>query len=92
MKPPRDSTLSVGFKLRNMEVRNKKVTNSEKHVSLLWNPIDYNCEKQGRFSTVDLIFRVACFVKKENKVFNMKSSKSKLVSTRRSTVLTLPFQ
>jgi hypothetical protein len=29
-----------------------------------------NCE--GRLSTVDLLIKVACFVKKENNIFNIK--------------------
>jgi hypothetical protein len=28
----------------------------------------------GRFSTVDLLIQVACFVKKENNIFNKKMS------------------
>ncbi len=44
----------------------------------------------GRLRTVDLFFRVACFVKKWKTVFSIKSRRSKLVSTRRSTVLSLP--
>jgi len=43
----------------------------------------------GRPSTVDLLFKVACFVKKANNIFGIKMSCSKLVSTRRSTVLSL---
>jgi hypothetical protein len=43
-----------------------------------------------RLSTVDLLLKVACFVKKENNSFNVKMSWFKLVSTRRSTVLIRP--
>jgi len=47
---------------------------------------------RGRLSTVDPIIKVACFVKKVNYIFNLKKSWSKLVSTRRLTVLSLPLQ
>ncbi len=43
-------------------------------------------------STDDLLIRVACFVKKENIIFILETKRSKLVSTRRSTVLSLPLQ
>jgi len=46
----------------------------------------------GRLSTVDLLIKVACFVKKANAFFNIKRSWSKRVSTRRSTVLSLSLQ
>ncbi len=46
----------------------------------------------GRLSTVDLLIEVACFVKKENNIYNMKKSWYKLVSTRRSTVLSLALR
>jgi hypothetical protein len=46
----------------------------------------------GRLSTVDLLIKVACFVKKKNDIFNRKMSLSELVSTRRSTVLSLSLQ
>jgi hypothetical protein len=44
----------------------------------------------GRFSTVDLLIKEAGFVKKVNNIFSIKMSYSELVSTRRSTVLSLP--
>jgi hypothetical protein len=44
----------------------------------------------GRLSTVDLLMRVPCFVKTVNNFYNIKSSLSKLASTRRSTILSLP--
>ncbi len=47
---------------------------------------------RGRLNTVDLLIKVACLVKKENNIFNIKISSSKLVITRRSTVLSLPPQ
>jgi hypothetical protein len=50
-----------------------------------------NTDRKGRVSTVDLLIRVACFVKKVDKIFNVKRSLSKLFSTRRSTVLSLPL-
>jgi hypothetical protein len=43
-------------------------------------------------STVDLLIKVTCFIKEINKIFNIKSNRSKLVSERRSTVLSLPLQ
>ncbi len=46
----------------------------------------------GRLNTIDPLIKVSCFVKKVNDIFNIKSSWCKLVSTRRSTVLSLlPF-
>jgi len=45
----------------------------------------------GRLSTVDLPFKVTCFVKNVNNIFNIKWSWSKLVSSRRSNVPTLLF-
>jgi len=44
-------------------------------------------EEEGRLSTVDLLNKVACSVKKVNHTFNVKSSWPKCVCTRRSTVL-----
>ncbi len=43
-------------------------------------------------STVDLLIKIPCFVKRENYFLNVKSNLSKLVSTRRSTVSSLPLQ
>ncbi len=51
-----------------------------------------NTNLRGRLSAVDLLFMVACIVRKVKNIFNIKSSCSKLVSTRRSTVLSLPLQ
>ncbi len=45
-----------------------------------------------RVSTVDLLNKVACLVTKVNNMFNMNSSRSILVSQRRSSVLSLPLQ
>jgi hypothetical protein len=47
---------------------------------------------RGMLSTVDLLIRLASFVKKLHTIFNVKSSWSLLVSARRSTVLCLPLQ
>jgi hypothetical protein len=44
---------------------------------------------RGRLSTVDLLIKLACFVKDENNVCILKVSLYKLVSARRSTVLSL---
>jgi hypothetical protein len=45
-----------------------------------------------RPSTVDLLVKMGCFVKTEKYCYTLKSSLSKLVRTRRSTVLILPLQ
>jgi hypothetical protein len=45
----------------------------------------------GRLSTNVLLVKVACFLKEVSHIFNIKSSWFKLVSSRRSTVLSLPF-
>jgi hypothetical protein len=45
---------------------------------------------RGRLCTVDLLIKVGCFVKQRKFSFSLKSSWFKLVSTRRSTVLTVP--
>ncbi len=46
----------------------------------------------GELSTVDLLVKIACFIKRKNIFFRIKNSWSELVSTRRSTVLRLPLQ
>jgi hypothetical protein len=46
-----------------------------------------NC--RGRLSTVDLLIKVGCFVKKVNNIFNIKRNWSKLVTTRRSIEMSL---
>ncbi len=51
-----------------------------------------NTDWRGRISTVDLLFKIACFVTMVNNIFNKKSSWSKLVRSRRSTVLSLPVR
>jgi hypothetical protein len=46
----------------------------------------------GRLNTVDLLIKMACLVE-EGKIFlSIKSTKYELITTRRSTVLILPFQ
>ncbi len=50
-----------------------------------------NLYRRGRLSTVELHFEVTCCVKKEN-VVTFKSTWSGLVSTRKSTVQSLPLQ
>jgi hypothetical protein len=47
---------------------------------------------RGKISMVDLLIKKGCFVKKEKYSFSLKSSQSKLVSSRRSTVLILLLQ
>jgi hypothetical protein len=60
---------------------------------LLWScVVQRTTNWKGRLSAIYLIIKVACLVKKVNSIFNKKSSWSKQVSTRRSTVLSLPFQ
>ncbi len=51
-----------------------------------------NANWRGRLSTIDLLIKVACFGTKINHIFNIKMRWSELVSTRRSTVLSHPFQ
>jgi hypothetical protein len=51
-----------------------------------------NTNRGGRLSTVDLLNRVAYFVKKEHNINNIKTRCSKLVSTRRSAVVIHPPQ
>ncbi len=48
------------------------------------------CYLRGK--TVDLLIKIGCFIEKVNNTFNIKRSSSKLFSTRRSTVLSLPLQ
>jgi len=45
----------------------------------------------GRHSTIDLLIKVACFAKRVKNIFKVKRSWSKLVVTRRSTVLIPPL-
>ncbi len=51
-----------------------------------------NANWRERFNTFDLLIKDASFVKGVNNIFNVKSSWSKLASTRRSIVLSLPLQ
>jgi hypothetical protein len=48
-----------------------------------------NTKWGGRLNTVDLLIKVACFVKNVNNIFNIKRSWLKQVCSRRSTVLIL---
>ena len=57
----------------------------------LWCLHSGNTNWGGRLSTVDLLIKVGCFAKKVNNIFIINRSWSKLVSTRWSTVLILPF-
>ncbi len=54
--------------------------------------IPVNPNGMVKISTVDLLIKVACCLKKWTIFCNIKSSWSKLVGTRRSTVLSLPLQ
>jgi hypothetical protein len=49
-------------------------------------------QKGRRLSTVYLLVKVACLMKNENNIFNIKMSWYKLAWTRRSTVLSLALQ
>jgi hypothetical protein len=51
-----------------------------------------NTNKGERLSTVALLIKVLVFVKYMNNICNLKWSRSKLVSTKRSTVHSIPFQ
>ncbi len=51
-----------------------------------------NTNRGRKLSTVDLHIKAPCFTKKVNSIFNIKRSRSKLVSTRSSIVLSLPLQ
>ncbi len=53
-------------------------------------PLPRNSNGKGRFNTIGPLIKVSC-LKKVNSILNIKSSWSKLVSTRRSTVLSLPL-
>ncbi len=44
------------------------------------------------FTGRKILIKVACFVTKVKSIFNIKMSRSKLISSRRSTVLSLPLQ
>ncbi len=48
--------------------------------------------ERGWFSTVDLLIKDDCFVKRVLNIFNTKMSSPKLVRTRRSSVLNLPLR
>jgi hypothetical protein len=51
----------------------------------LW-PVPGNTNRGGRLGTVFLLIKVACFVKKET-IIILKMSSSKILSSKRSTVL-----
>ncbi len=57
-----------------------------------WNSKQGSLTKMGRQSTIDLLIKKGCFVKKVNNRVRIIRSWLKLVSTRRSTVQSLPFQ
>jgi hypothetical protein len=60
--------------------------------SFFWLDKPGNTIWRGWLSTVDLLIIAYCFVAKEDNIFNIKMSLSKLFSTRRSPVLSLPLQ
>ncbi len=47
--------------------------------------------KGGRLSMIDFLIKIGCFVKRDIKFQYIKSSSAELLSTRRSTILILPF-
>ncbi len=51
-----------------------------------------NTNRRGKLSTVDLLVKVAGFVRGVDNIFSTKRSWPKLVTTRRSTVLRLSLQ
>jgi hypothetical protein len=51
-----------------------------------------NTNWRGMFNTVNFLIKATCLVKKVNNIFYIKRSWSKLVSTRRWTVPSLPLQ
>jgi hypothetical protein len=55
-------------------------------------PDDDSSNITSRLNTVDLLVKVACFVRMVSNIFNFKMSLTELVSKRKSTVLTLPLQ
>ncbi len=61
-----------------------------RNLSILW-VSPGNTYWGGRLSTIDLLTKTGCFVTWVNNIFNIKRSWSKLLSTRRSTVLSLPL-
>ncbi len=61
------------------------------YVSLLYTKMQGILTEGGSLSTVDLLIKVACFVKNVNDIFNIKRNLSKQANTRRLTVLSLPF-
>ncbi len=65
------------------------MTNIAAHYAIGGIGLDQGRLTGGRLITVDLLIKVACFVKK---IYNINISLSKLDSTRRSTVLSLPVQ
>ncbi len=56
-----------------------------------WSLKPGNANRGGRLSAVDLLIKIDCFVKKVGDIFNLKRSWSKLIITRRPTVLSLPL-
>jgi hypothetical protein len=65
-------------------------SNGHPHLSKL-RPQSGNPYWRGRLSTIDLLIKVAYFVKKKKNIFIIKKCWSILVSIRRLTVLSLPF-
>jgi hypothetical protein len=53
---------------------------------------DWDQLKAGMLRTGDFLVKVPCFVKDPSNIFNIKISRPRLVSARRSTVLSLSLQ
>ncbi len=79
---------SVSQKFGQSEVSRRKKFNPTLKEKLI---LPGNTNWRERLSTVDLLIKVDYLAKKVNNVGNIKNSWSKLVSTRRSVVLVLPF-
>ncbi len=72
----------------------KRVNKAEELTYLSTNidPQPGSTNEKGRISTVDLLIKAPCFVRKSNIFLYFKMRECKLVITRRSTVLSLPLQ
>ncbi len=72
------------------------IRNEQKEVLWIRTPFviaeEGNPNWRGRLITIYLLIKIACFVKKVNNIFSIKSSWYKLVSARRSAAPILPLQ
>ncbi len=58
----------------------------------LWFVQPRNANWKGSLSTIDPLIKLACFLRIVSNIFYLKRSLSRLLSTRRPTVLSTPFQ